>query len=519
MFPRLKPTKNAEAQMLKTIEGATLRFSRIGLGNGERPSIDFEDITQMQNLVCFGNLTSYERNGTNAIIHWQLDCASVENTFDWTEYALFALDENDNEFLFSYSYNEGTPQPISSVNSESLVMLENDINICIGDAEHVSAIIGEYSAYASKETVEEHLNNKDNPHNVTADQIGLEHVENVSVNNAMPTFTESEIMENIQSGDNTSTLWGKAKKLFSTLITHISNKNNPHGITTEKINAAKSSHKHSTTDINDGVLSVSRGGTGTSDLNSFLKKLVSDKSIILSNNRFLKGQTTTGSSHNLIGMNNQNEVSVGNDEANIMHIHCGPGGEFCFRWIVGSLYKYFHITNSSSIYCDQIDLASGRQSDSGANLGTSTYRFNTVYAKTALNTSDKKLKENIKPYLLGKALLEKISYKEFNFIGDEEKRVGVIAQEIFKVCQDLGIHNSSIYNASVKDNDADKHPELENLSDDEIIKYKDSELSWNVDYQQLTNCLLSGFQNYMRETEQRISKLENIIGGNDNYGI
>lgn len=47
MFPRLKPTKNAQAQMLKTIEGATLRFSRVGLGNGERPSIDFEDITQM----------------------------------------------------------------------------------------------------------------------------------------------------------------------------------------------------------------------------------------------------------------------------------------------------------------------------------------------------------------------------------------------------------------------------------------------------------------------------------------
>lgn len=276
MFPRLKPTKNAEAQMLKTIEGAALRFSRIGLGNGERPSIDFEDITQMQNLVCFGNLTSYERNGTNAIIHWQLDCASVENAFDWTEYALFALDENDNEFLFSYAYNEGTPQPISSVNSDSFVTLENDINICIGDAENVSAVIGEYSAYASKEVVNDHIDNTNNPHKVTKKQVGLGNVENVSINDATPTFTEAKNNNNISSGDTTSTLWGKAKKLFSVLITHVSNKNNPHKVTSDDVGAAKKAHNHSTTDINSGILSIARGGTGVNSIDDLKKSLNKD---------------------------------------------------------------------------------------------------------------------------------------------------------------------------------------------------------------------------------------------------
>lgn len=270
MFPRLQPTENAEVQMLKVIEGASIRFTRVGLGNGKAPSVDIEQLTEMQNLICYGTITSYERNGKNAMIHWQLDTASVESAFDWTEYALFAMDENDNEFLFSYSYNVGKVQPIEASASDSLVMLEMDLNITIGDAEHVSAIIGEYSAYASKEIVNEHISDAENPHNVTKEQIGLGNVENVSVNDAAPKFTEAETDENIVSGESASTLWGKVKKAISSLAAHIANTNNPHGVTAEKINAAKSSHTHSVTDINSGTLSTARGGTGYNNISSFL---------------------------------------------------------------------------------------------------------------------------------------------------------------------------------------------------------------------------------------------------------
>lgn len=528
MFPRLKPTKNAQAQMLKTIEGATLRFSRVGLGNGERPSVDFEDITQMQNFVCFGNLTSYERNGTNAIIHWQLDCASVEDTFDWTEYALFALDENDNEFLFSYAYNEGTPQPISSVNSESLVMLENDINICIGDAEHVSAIIGEYSAYASKEVVEEHLKDTSNPHRVSAEDIGLERVENVSTDDATPTFAEAETLDNVISGEKVTTLWGKVKKAISTLSAHISNKENPHGVTTEKIGAAKTSHNHSASDINSGTLSVARGGTGVSDLNALLKKLITDSKqhIKLSNGRYLRGLSTDGKEHTLIGIGTDNNLYIGNDEAKYVHLH---GNEnICIRVIDGSKYKYVHINKAGSVYSNELNIASGSMTATNANLGQSAYRYNYIYSKNALNVSDRKNKENITDAEIGYEILKRLSVVQFNFIGETEIRCGVIAQELFKLFQELGIHNSGVYQASVVSNDYEEitdkngnvmhvpkiHPELENLSDEEILKYDDAELTWNVDYNNLTYYCIAGFQQYMQITEQRLDKLENMIGGN-----
>lgn len=270
MFPRLRPTENAEAQMLKVIEGASIRFTRIGMGNGEEPSVDIEQLTEMQNLICYGTITSYERNGKNAIIHWQLDTASVESAFDWTEYALFAMDENDNEFLFSYSYNVGKVQPIEAAASDSMVMLEMDINITIGDAENVSAIIGEYSAYASKEVVNDHINDKNNPHIVTAEQLGLGNVDNVSTDEAKPSFTASNTLQELNSGETASTLFGKLKTAVKSLIDHISNTNNPHKDTPEKIGAAAKSHTHNASDINAGVLSAARGGTGSTSINNFI---------------------------------------------------------------------------------------------------------------------------------------------------------------------------------------------------------------------------------------------------------
>lgn len=536
MFPRLKPTKNAQAQMLKTIEGATLQFSRVGLGNGERPQINVEDLTQMQNIVCYGNLTSYERNGTNAIIHWQLDCASVESTFEWTEYALFALDENGNEFLFSYAYNEGTPQPISSVNSESLVMLENDINVCINDAENVSAVIGEYSAYASKETVEEHINNYDNPHKVSAEDVGLGNVDNVSVDNAMPTFDEtilnSTSMEsddfNLQSGEKASVLWAKVKRAISTLHSHLFNKNNPHGITPTQIKAAAESHTHSAADINSGILSVARGGTGVSNLTSLLKSLITDtkQHIKLANARYLRGIASDGTERNLIGLGTDNNIYIGNDSSSYAHLHAKDF--LCFRTAHSSTDgRYWGMNSTGCLYPYKILTGGSSQQNDVSCLGTSARRIGTIYASKALNTSDAKLKEKISDAEIGFEILKRLSIVQFNFIGEKEVKCGVIAQEVFKLFQELGIKNSGVYQVSVLYDDVEEttdengnivripkiKPELENLTDDEILKYDDSELTWNIDYDSLTYYCIAGFKRYMEETNHKIDEINRRLGG------
>lgn len=96
-----------------------------------------------------------------------------------------------------------------------------------------------------------HTENANNPHNVTAEQVGLGKVENVSSSDAVPKFTEANRFENISSGDKTSTLWGKVKKAISTLSNHLLDKNNPHNVIWRQIFSSSNE-----------ALPVEYGGTG-----------------------------------------------------------------------------------------------------------------------------------------------------------------------------------------------------------------------------------------------------------------
>ena len=115
--------------------------------------------------------------------------------------------------------------------------------------------------------IDDHKNKRNNPHEVTKDQVGLGNVPNVTTNDQTPTFEEPEgDVVKITSGEKMSTLFGKIAKLFSAVFQHFANKNNPHEVTAAQINAASVQHYHNAkTDITSGVLPVIRGGTGVSE--------------------------------------------------------------------------------------------------------------------------------------------------------------------------------------------------------------------------------------------------------------
>ncbi|MBS4879793.1 MAG: hypothetical protein KH138_05715 [Firmicutes bacterium] len=64
-----------------------------------------------------------------------------------------------------------------------------------------------------------------------------------------------------------------ASALQSGLDTHTGNKNNPHNVTRDQIGAAAAEHTHSADDINSGILPVARGGTGAATASSVRKNL------------------------------------------------------------------------------------------------------------------------------------------------------------------------------------------------------------------------------------------------------
>lgn len=80
-----------------------------------------------------------------------------------------------------------------------------------------------------------HINNKSNPHAVTKAQVGLSKVPNVATNDQTPTYTEATTLEKLTSGEKLSIAFGKISKAITDFISHLANKNNPHNVTKEQI--------------------------------------------------------------------------------------------------------------------------------------------------------------------------------------------------------------------------------------------------------------------------------------------
>ena len=81
----------------------------------------------------------------------------------------------------------------------------------------------------------QHLINFANPHKVTKEQVGLGNVENLSINDQIPIYEEAEKLENISSGEKISVAFGKLKRAITSLISHINNFDNPHMLTKNQI--------------------------------------------------------------------------------------------------------------------------------------------------------------------------------------------------------------------------------------------------------------------------------------------
>lgn len=101
------------------------------------------------------------------------------------------------------------------------------------DSTHVLIFIGPTMDMISKNetTLNSHINNKNNPHSVTASQVGLGNVPNVATNDQTPTYTEASALSKLASGEKLSTAFGKISKAITDLIAHIANKTNPHAVT------------------------------------------------------------------------------------------------------------------------------------------------------------------------------------------------------------------------------------------------------------------------------------------------
>ncbi len=93
--------------------------------------------------------------------------------------------------------------------------------------------------YADKveESLSAHKDDNNNPHKVTAAQVGLGNVPNKATNDLQPTYTSASVLTPLSSGERLAVSFGKIAKAITHFIEHISNASNPHSVTPAQIGA------------------------------------------------------------------------------------------------------------------------------------------------------------------------------------------------------------------------------------------------------------------------------------------
>lgn len=257
--------------IVKAMNGGSITFSKIALGTGTPPT-DQKSLKALVKPVMNIGIQSITVKESYVILTVMIASDTIKTDFQAKEMGVYAKDASGNERLYAYSYSAESAEYIPAANSGLSVETEINVYVQVSAAENVTAILTDSAAYASKQEFKEHVENEENPHGVTAEQVGLGDVPNVGTNDQTPTFAETKTRENIKSGEKLSVILGKIAKLFTDFASHLTAKN-PHKVTAEQIGAALTEHSHGAGDISSGMLSVERGGTGAANAADARKNL------------------------------------------------------------------------------------------------------------------------------------------------------------------------------------------------------------------------------------------------------
>lgn len=275
MIPKI--TANGYALLLNALDGVGIQFSKIVVGNGEKPG-DYRVLSDLQNPILSANITDITRMEKYAILRAPMLNSDVEGRLHWTELGVFAKDPaGGSDILYGYAHTDlsGDGQGISVPSYDTnMIELAHIIYVYVGEVDDVTAIIAQSSEYASAEALRSHTANTSNPHKVDAADVGLGNVPNVTPENQKPVFSNTiasvtieddgtKSLPNIQNGDVMGLILQKIRSAISAFVSHLNDKN-PHGLVANDVGAAASTHYHSASDINKGTLSLIRGGTGGS---------------------------------------------------------------------------------------------------------------------------------------------------------------------------------------------------------------------------------------------------------------
>ena len=271
--------------------GPSLQFASLVLGNGTDAGAS---ASEMSNPLQTIPISTIDREEGSEFVKLTgiLNNANVNESFRATELGVMAVDpDHEGEYiLFAYGYTpEEEASVIPSATDYAFETTQN-VFVYVGKTEDVTAIVSESVATISRAEFQQHTGDNRNPHKVSAEQIGLGNVPNVTTDNQKPTieylglpytgkytdFTGLNLDEmDPANGEQLRTILGKMASVIKEALRHMANTSNPHNTRYSQSGAAASSHNHSASNITSGTLPAARGGTGVTSTSALANLLSS----------------------------------------------------------------------------------------------------------------------------------------------------------------------------------------------------------------------------------------------------
>ena len=204
-------TNEGSALMTKAVTGENLVFTRAetGTGSSSSPAFLTQVIGKQQDLHI-----DVAHEGSDCKITCLLNNYQVEEGYILKQIGIYAkLADDEDDILAIIGQQSGEqihPAAEGEAEYEWITLLKVSGTSSI-------TVEGGAGSLALKKDLFAHTNRQDNPHNVTAKDLGLDKVENTSPSDQIAIFEGAENRENIENGDTQATLWGKVKKWFADL--------------------------------------------------------------------------------------------------------------------------------------------------------------------------------------------------------------------------------------------------------------------------------------------------------------
>ncbi len=241
---------NAGIELLKNaLSGGTITVTAIKSAAGKVDVSALKSQTAVSSIKQSGTVQGVTKTNETIKIGVLFSNAGLSAGYSMTQLGIYAKGSTGSEVLFAISQSTtGKEVPAeSAMPSWSLVhnfyiKLNNDVTM--------TATV-DPEGYVTFETMQTALNthtgNKSNPHSVTKSQVGLGNVPNVATNDQTPTYSDATTLVTLSSGEKISIAFAKIKLAITTLINHLANKSNPHGVTKSQVGLVNVENKSSAT--------------------------------------------------------------------------------------------------------------------------------------------------------------------------------------------------------------------------------------------------------------------------------